>query len=329
MSVVLFIMMLGGVRTFLQFRATPPHDMIKVEGERRLHSVCAGPETAPFVLFDAGAYGNYTHGWSVLEALKEDHRICLYDRAGMGWSDAVPAGESPDPEWHVEDMRRLTAALGNDEPYILIGHSMAGFRLHAYANAYPDELRGLIFVDAVRPQSIDMALADRFEKWINRVMTTSIILSRIGITGGVAYFRTGDWEHSGQRLKDNRRSISSVRHQKATKAEMTAVFEYYPQSNIRSETKAEQIPVYVFANNDNGRSNAPVAMAALKNTGLGGVTFMPEASHVSLLNDANSKLIARAVRKITRQTVKAPVQDDMANEEETLIEIDETSEAAD
>lgn len=275
--------------------------MVAVDGDRRIHTVCEGPEDAPFVLFDAGAFGNYTHGWWVLEALREDHRICLYDRAGMGWSDPVPPGTAPDPDWHVDDMRRLTAALGQDEPYVLIGHSMAGLRLHAYANAYPDDLRGLIFVDAVRPQALESERVEEFKAWIERTMTVSIFLARTGVMGGAVYFLSNDFDHSGQRLKDNRRALSSVRHQKATKAEMTAALEAPPSASWRNESNAEQLPVFVFTNVEDRFSNAPVARLALENTGLGGVTLLPDASHVSLLNEENARLIARDVRKITDQ----------------------------
>lgn len=300
-GIIVILMTLGGIRSLVQLKTTPPFEMIAVEGERRLHVVCAGVEDAPFVLFDAGAFGSYSHGWWVLEALREDHRICLYDRAGMGWSDPVPEGVAPDPDWHVEDMRRLRKALGQDTPFVLIGHSMAGFRLHAYANAYPEDLRGLVFVDAARPQGINVDRVENFENWINRVMTTSIFLSRIGITGGAAYFMNGDFDHAGQRLKDNRRAMSSVKHQKATKAEMTAALEAFPNASWRAKSKAEQIPVFVFGNDEIGDANATVATAALENTGLGGTTILLEESHTSLLNEENAKLIARDVRKITRR----------------------------
>lgn len=304
LGIILFLMGLGGIRYLLQLRATPPFQMVTVGGDRRLHTVCAGPEDAPFVLFDAGAFGNYTHGWWVMEALREDHRICLYDRAGMGWSDPVPSGTAPDPDWHVGDMRRLRSALGQDGPYVLIGHSMAGIRLHAYANSYPDDLRGLVFIDAVRPQALELEEVEQFRTRLERTMTISIFLSRIGVTGGAAYLITNDFDHSGQRLKDNRRALSLVRHQKATKAEMTAALDAFPNASWRVESSAEQLPVFVFTNVENRYSNAPVARSALENTGLGGITLLPDASHVSLLNEENAKLIARDVRKITDQMEK-------------------------
>ena len=84
--------------------------------------------------------------------MKKNFRICLYDRAGMGASDPPPAAETPAPDFHVEDIRRLLRALGHDGKMILIGHSMAGLRQHAFANMYPEELAGLVFVDALAPR---------------------------------------------------------------------------------------------------------------------------------------------------------------------------------
>ena len=74
-----------------------------------------------------------------------------------------------------------------------------------------------------------------------------------------------------------------------------------PAASWRTESKADHIPVFVFANVAQGDSNAPVAQAALENTGLGGVTAILDASHTSLLNEENAKLIARDVRKITNR----------------------------
>lgn len=301
-GIILILMALGGMRSLLQLRAEPPFQMVKVEGERRLHVTCAGPEDAAFVLYDAGAFGNYTDGWWVMEALKADHRICLYDRAGMGWSDPVPPGIAPDPNWHVEDMRRLRTVLGQDTPYVLIGHSMSGLRLHAYAKAYPQDLRGLVFVDAARPQTLRPQRVEAMKPWLDRAMAVSIFFSRIGVNGGAAYFIPDDLHHTGQQSKDKGRSFSSVRHQKATRAEITAALDAFPTASWRAPSNAEELPVFVFTNVKDGGANGPVGELALENTGLGGVTVLADASHVSLLDEQNAKLIARDVRKITRQS---------------------------
>ncbi|MEL7041231.1 MAG: alpha/beta fold hydrolase [Pseudomonadota bacterium] len=299
-ALILLLMALGGIGSLLRLSATPSFQMVNVEGDRRLHCVCEGPEDAPLVLYDAGAFGIYADGWWVLEALRKDHRVCLYDRAGMGWSDPVPDGVSPDPDWHVEDMRRLTAALGHQGPFVLIGHSMAGIRLHAYANAYPDELQGLVFVDAARPQTMAIERAQSFIPWMNRALSLSAFLARIGMAGGASYLLPDELKLSDVLARDKRRSVAAVRHHKATKAELMAAVAAWPDASWRTETGAEQVPAFVFSNSSNGGANAAVAKAAAAKTGLGGVTPLPEESHVSLLNAANAQLIAADVRRITQ-----------------------------
>ena len=299
-GLIVVLMALGGLGYLLRLGASPPFDMVEVDGDRRLHCICEGPEDAPLVVYDAGAFGIYTDGWWILQELRQDHRVCLYDRAGMGWSDPVPEGVRPDPDWHVEDIRRLRTALGHHRPFVFIGHSMAGIRLHAYANAYPQELRGLVFVDAARPQSLDIERVEAFVPLLSGGLSISAVLARIGLAGGAAFLLPDELKLSKALAKDKRRSIAAVRHHKATKREMLAALEAWPNASWHSETRATDLPVFVFSNSVGGGANATVAQSALETTGLGGVTALPDETHVSLLNQKNAKLIARDVRKLTQ-----------------------------
>ncbi len=290
---------LGGMGHILRMQAKAPYPLLAIDGERRVHVLCEGPDDAPFVLYDAGAFGIYSDGWWVKEALKRDHRVCLYDRAGMGWSDPVPGNTSPSPDWHVEDMRRLRHALGAEAPFVLIGHSMAGLRLHAYANAYPEDLQGLVFIDAARPQTMNTDTASRFAPWLLRAMTVGIGLARIGLAGGVSYLLPDELDLPDQQSRDKRRSMASVRHHRATRAEVAAALAAWPGASWRTETGAERLPVSVFTNSPDGGANAPVADAARRTTGIGRITVLAEESHVSLLNAVNAEKIAADVRIMT------------------------------
>lgn len=291
---------LGGVGHVKRMQVKAPYSLMTVEGDRRLHVLCEGPEDAPFVLYDAGAFGIYTDGWWIKEALKRDHRVCLYDRAGMGWSDPVPETARPSPDWHVEDMRRLRRALGAEAPFVLVGHSMAGLRLHAYANAYPEELLGLVFIDAARPQTMDVDRANRFVPWMLRAMAVGAGLARVGVAGGVAYLLPDELDLPAQQGRDKRRSIASVRHHKATRAEIAVAFETWPAASWRTDTGAERLAVSVFTNSPGGGANGPVAEAAKARTGMGRITVLEDESHVSLLNAVNAVKVAADVRAMTR-----------------------------
>jgi len=293
------ILGLGGIGHVQRMQAKAPYPLMTVEGDRRLHVLCEGPQDAPFVLYDAGAFGIYADGWWIKEALKLDHRVCLYDRAGMGWSDPAPDNQAPSPDWHVEDIRRLRRALGVDAPFVLVGHSMAGLRLHAYANAYPEDLRGLVFIDAARPQTMDLDRASRFVPWILRTMTVGAGLARIGLAGGVAYLSPDELNLPAQQGRDKRRSMASVRHHNASRAEIAAAFEAWPGASWRTDTGAETVSVSVFTNAPGGGANGPVAHAARATTGMGQVTVLASESHVSLLNALNAGKIASDVRAMT------------------------------
>jgi len=301
---ILFLVLLAIIGSFghiSRMQASPPFDMVEINDGRRLHVLCEGPADAPFVLYDAGAFGIYADGWWIKENLKTDHRVCLYDRAGMGWSDPVPANAAPGPDWHVEDMRRLRRSLGATEPFILIGHSMAGLRLHAFANTYPNELAGLVFVDAARPQTMNLETAQRFVPWMLRAMTLGAGLARVGVASGAAFMLPDELDLPKIQKRDKRRSIAAVRHHKATKAEIKAAFDSWATADWRQETGATQLKVAVYSNSENGGANAPVANEAAANSGFGRVTGLPEESHVSLLNRTNAEKIAADVRAMTEE----------------------------
>ena len=299
-GVLLLLAGLGLIGHISRMRASPPYQMVDIDDGRRLHVHCEGPKDAPFVLYDAGAFGIYTDGWWIKEALKADTRICLYDRAGMGWSDPVPDNINPTPDWHVADIRALRAALGENRPFVLIGHSMAGLRLHAYANLHPEELKGLVFIDAVSLQTMRNSRAARLVGWIKPILNTGIGLARLGIMGGLSYLLPDELDLPKQQTTDKRRATSALSHHRATKAEILAMLEIDPAADWFTQMRAGTLPVSVYSNTPGGGRNASTAQQAERQTGFGKITALPDETHVSLLNRENAKLIAADVRAILK-----------------------------
>jgi pimeloyl-ACP methyl ester carboxylesterase len=69
----------------------------------------------------------------------------LYDRAGTGWSDEVGL-----PRTAAEvtgELRTLMRATRVPPPYLLVGHSLGGAYARRYAQRYPDEVAGVLFLD--------------------------------------------------------------------------------------------------------------------------------------------------------------------------------------
>ena len=80
-------------------------------------------------------------------------RVCAYDRPG------TPVGEKPsrsDPVRQpttagdaVADLHALLSAASVVRPYVLVGHSYGGLIVRLYASTYPDDVSGLVLVDAL------------------------------------------------------------------------------------------------------------------------------------------------------------------------------------
>ncbi len=104
---------------------------------------------SPTIVLDAGL-GNDGLIWGgVQPVLAKTTRACSYDRAGFGWSDALPPPRDAD---HIADeLHGLLAAAGINGPVVLMGHSIAGMYIRDYATRYPTNVAGLIFVDGSTP----------------------------------------------------------------------------------------------------------------------------------------------------------------------------------
>lgn len=124
-----------------------------IEG-RRMRLVCEGPtgSSKPVVLFESGAFG-FAGDWAYVQSqlTAQGVRSCAYDRAGMGLSDR--AAEPRDGINVARDLERLLAAADVPGPYVLVGHSMAGARVHLFANRNPGKVAGLVLVDSTTPEA--------------------------------------------------------------------------------------------------------------------------------------------------------------------------------
>ncbi len=83
-----------------------------------------------------------------------DTRTCAYDRRNVGQSEQVPGMSSAEDA--IEDLRGLLQAAGENPPYVLAGYSFGGLLSLLYAGTYPDEVNGIVLVDATLPLEWDL-----------------------------------------------------------------------------------------------------------------------------------------------------------------------------
>jgi pimeloyl-ACP methyl ester carboxylesterase len=126
---------------------SPPGRLVDVGGHR-LHLYCMGGGS-PTVILEAGGGNPWLAWYKVQPQVAKFTRVCSYDRAGLGWSDA-----SPNPPTAIEIATELHTLLGNAgiaAPYVLVGHSLGGMYVRMFQRRYPGEVVGMALVDSSHP----------------------------------------------------------------------------------------------------------------------------------------------------------------------------------
>jgi pimeloyl-ACP methyl ester carboxylesterase len=126
-----------------------PGQLIDVGGHR-LHLSCTGAGTPTVVLEPGAGEMSSNLGW-IAPAVARDTRVCVYDRAGRGWSE--PASTAQDGAQIATDLHRLLERGHVPGPYVLAGHSFGGLYVLTFAARYPDEVAGMVLVDSTAPAS--------------------------------------------------------------------------------------------------------------------------------------------------------------------------------
>jgi len=153
--------------------------MIDVGGHR-LYIECTG-SGGPAVVLQAGLGASSSSWAGIAPAVAATTTVCTYDRAGHGSSDE--AGQQ-DGIALATDLHTLLERAGVPGPYILVGHSSGGPYVRVFAAQYPDEVAGMVLLDA-QPADAFTALPTYpgFYSTFRTIATLSPSLARIGLLG--------------------------------------------------------------------------------------------------------------------------------------------------
>lgn len=144
--------------------------LFEIDG-REIYLQCRG-SGSPTIVLQSG-YGNAADIWNaaagsppaVFEGTAGLSRVCAYDRPGslrqfddigaelpgitVGRSDTAPMPRTGRAV--VTELHDLLAAAGVPGPYVLVGHSLGGLFNLLYAQTNPDQVAGMVFIDATYP----------------------------------------------------------------------------------------------------------------------------------------------------------------------------------
>jgi pimeloyl-ACP methyl ester carboxylesterase len=151
---------LGQIKKARVHTIYPPIGQLVDVGGFRLHLHCQG-ERGPSVILDAGQ-GESSLSWGAIPSeIAKVTRVCTYDRAGLGWSEPSPRPRTA--RVMAEELHRLLENAKVPKPYVLVGASLGGLNARVYTHLYPEEVAGLVLLDAAHeeqylPEAIQKAL---------------------------------------------------------------------------------------------------------------------------------------------------------------------------
>ena len=158
--------------------------LVDIGGGRKMYLECQGNGLPTVVLVsgrtDRGAIWKTSADPAkpapdVFSEVAKFTRVCAYDRPGTvtitahntvepGRSSPVP--QPTTPKDGVADLHALLTKANVPGPYVLVGHSYGGLIARLYASTYPQEVCGLVLIDALTEQLYDALTPVQQQLWI-------------------------------------------------------------------------------------------------------------------------------------------------------------------
>ena len=150
-------------------------------GGHRLYIECTG-SGSPTVVLQAGLGASSSSWTSIAPKVAASTTVCAYDRAGHGRSEEAAGPQ--DGIALATDLHTLLERAGVAGPYVLVAHSSGGPYVRVFAARYPDQVAGMVLLDA-QPAEAFTALPDYpgFYQMYRFATALAPSLARVGLVG--------------------------------------------------------------------------------------------------------------------------------------------------
>jgi pimeloyl-ACP methyl ester carboxylesterase len=159
-------------------RAFPlPGRMVAANGHR-LHLNCQGSGSPTVVL--VYGFGEISSVWSwITPEISQETRVCSYDSAGRAWSESSDTPQNGIAR--AADLHTLLEQAGEAGPYVLVGHSFGGLYAMIFAARYPDDVAGMVLLDASHPEMFSLPSYPTVYEVYRRVSALFPSIARLGV----------------------------------------------------------------------------------------------------------------------------------------------------
>jgi pimeloyl-ACP methyl ester carboxylesterase len=141
----------------------------------------------------------------IAAGVSQNSQVCVYDRAGRGWSDAADGPQ--DAVQTATDLHTLLNQAHIPGPYVLAGHSFGGLYVLTFAAQYPDQVAGMVLLDSTAP-AMGPVPATNTDDFVGRISMLVAATANLG----AAHLLGDSYDSLPPRSRDEARaSVSTAR----------------------------------------------------------------------------------------------------------------------
>jgi len=160
--------------------------LVDIGGGRKMYLECRGTGSPTVVLVSGtgGASDEWTHVFdsagqpkpnesAVFPQIAKFTRVCIYDRPGTelfsgALTTSTSVSQPTTAQQNVSDLHSLLSAANEPGPFVLVGASWGGLIARLYAGTYPDQVAGIVMVDAASEFLKTSFTSDQWSDWMKK-----------------------------------------------------------------------------------------------------------------------------------------------------------------
>jgi pimeloyl-ACP methyl ester carboxylesterase len=268
-----------------------PGQLVDVGGHR-LHLSCTGSGTPTVILEPGHGEVSSAMAW-VTAGVAQDSRVCVYDRAGKGWSDSADGPQ--DAVQIASDLHTLLERASVPGPYVLAGHSFGGLYVLTFAARYPDQVAGLVLLDSTAPVAGPVPTSNGSYDLLGRISSPVAAMANLGLAHLIGDF----YDSLPRRARgEARANVSTARAVQSYIDEFRAAAASARQAATLADFGSKPL-IVVTAGRGNSESHhaAQDKLASLSSNSRH--DSVAEATHASLyLDQTHAAAASRAIRDV-------------------------------
>jgi pimeloyl-ACP methyl ester carboxylesterase len=279
------------VRESIDAAAYPMPGQLVDVGGHRLHLSCTGSGSPTVILEPGLGEVSSAMAWIAGE-VAQDSRVCVYDRAGHGWSD--PADGPQDAVQTATDLHTLLNRADIPGPYVLAGHSFGGLYVLTFAAQYPDQVAGMVLLDSTAPAAGPAPTTNGSYDLVGRIVAPVAAMANLG----VAHLLGDSYDSLPPRARNEARaSVSTARSVQSYINEFRAGAASIHQAATLGDLGSKPLIVVTAGRHPEKWLAAQGKLATLSPNSRHVV--VADSTHASLVNDkTHAAAASRAIRDV-------------------------------